>query len=93
LVYRKVRKSRRRKKLSSQSVVTRKMDDDSFDRGGKIPWFDGQIQKFPTWWKKYSAYATMARIKSILKEERDLYLVEKEVSEIEKLTRRASWHA
>jgi hypothetical protein len=69
------------------------MDNDSFNRGGKIPTFDGQIQNFPTWWKKFSAYVTMARIKSILKEERDLYLVEKEVSEIEKLTRRASWHA
>jgi hypothetical protein len=59
------------------------MDNDSFNRGGKIPTFDGRIQNFPTWWKKFSAYATMARIKSILKEERDLHLPEKEVSEID----------
>jgi hypothetical protein len=44
--------------------------------------FDGQIHNFPTWWKKFSAYATMACIKSILKEERGLHLPEKEVSEI-----------
>jgi hypothetical protein len=59
------------------------MDDDSFNRGGKIPTFDGQFQKFPTWWKKLSAYATMARIKSILKEESDLQLPEKEGCEID----------
>jgi hypothetical protein len=59
------------------------MDDDSFNIGGKIPTFDDQIQNFPTWWKKFSAYATMARIKRILKEERDLQLPEKEVSEID----------
>jgi hypothetical protein len=48
LVYRKGRKFRRRKnnkKLSSQSVVTRKMDDDLFNRGGKITTFDGQNPK------------------------------------------------
>jgi hypothetical protein len=86
LVYRKGRKSRRRKnilKVSSQSVVTRNMNNDSFNRGGKIPTFYGQIQNFPTWWKKFSAYATISHIKSILKEERDLHLPEKEVSEID----------
>jgi hypothetical protein len=35
------------------------MDDDSFNRGGRIPTFDGQIQNFPTLWKKFSAYATI----------------------------------
>jgi hypothetical protein len=59
------------------------MDYDSFNRGGKIPTFDGQIQNFPIWWKKFSAYATMVRIKSILKEDRDLHLPETEVSEID----------
>jgi hypothetical protein len=81
LVDRKGRKLRRRsniiKKVSSQSVVTRKMDNDSFNRGGKIPTFDGQIQNFLTWWKKVSAYATVACINSILKEERDLHVPEK----------------
>jgi hypothetical protein len=65
------------------NVVIRKMNNDSFKRGWEIPTFDGQIQNFPTWWKKFSAYATMARIKSILKEEKDLHLPEKEVSEID----------
>jgi hypothetical protein len=59
------------------------MDDDSFNWGERIPTFDGQIQNFPTWWKKFSAYATMSRIKSILKEERELHLPEKDVSEID----------
>jgi hypothetical protein len=59
------------------------MNEETFDRGGRIPTFDGHIQNFPTWWKKFSAYATMARIKSILKEERDVNLPEKEVSEID----------
>jgi hypothetical protein len=45
--------------------------------------FDGHIQNFPTLWKKFSVYAKMARIKSILKEERDVNLPEKEVSEID----------
>jgi hypothetical protein len=56
------------------------MNEEAFDRGGRIPTFDGNIQNFPNWWKKFSAYATMARIKSILKEERDANLPEKEVS-------------
>ena len=47
------------------------MNEETFDRGGRIPTFDGNIQNFPTWWKKFSAYATMARIKCILKEERE----------------------
>jgi hypothetical protein len=59
------------------------MDDDSFNRDEKILTFDCQIQNFPTWWKKFFAYATMACIKSILKEERDLHSTEKEVSEID----------
>jgi hypothetical protein len=58
------------------------MDDDLFNRGGKVLTFDCQIQNFRTRWKKFSAYATMARIMSIFKEERDLHLPEKEVSEI-----------
>ena len=49
------------------------MSEETFDRGGRIPTFDGHIQNFPTWWKKFFAYAMMARIKSILKEE-SLYL-------------------
>jgi hypothetical protein len=77
------------KKVSSQSVVTRKMDNDSYNRDGKIPKFDGGIQNFPTWWEKVSAYATIARIKSILKEERDFYLPEKEVSEIDETDEKA----
>jgi hypothetical protein len=59
------------------------MDNDTFNRGGKIPKFDGRIQNFLTWWKKFSAYATMARIKSILEEERDLHLPKKEVNGID----------
>jgi hypothetical protein len=59
------------------------MNEEAFDRGGRIPSFDGNIQNFPTLWKKFSAYATMARIKSTLKEERDVNLPEKEVSEID----------
>jgi hypothetical protein len=59
------------------------MNKETFDRGGRIPTFDGHIQNFPTWWKKFSVHATMARIKSILKEERDVNLPEKEVSEID----------
>jgi hypothetical protein len=68
------------------------MDNDSFNSGGMIPTFDGQIQNFPTWWKKFSAYATMARIKSILKEERDLHLPEKEVDETDEKGKLARLH-
>ena len=59
------------------------MNEEVLDRGGKIPTFDGHIQNFPTWWKKFSAYATEARIKSILKEDREISSPEKEVSEID----------
>ena len=62
------------------------MDEDINDRGGKIPTFDGKIKNFPTWWKTFSAYATMASIKSILKVKRDIHLPEEEVSEIDEET-------
>jgi hypothetical protein len=63
--------------------VTGKTDDDSSNRGGKIPTFDGRIQNFPTWWKMFSVYPTMERIKRIMKQESDFHLTEKEVSEID----------
>ena len=53
------------------------MSEDMFDRGGKIPTFDGEARNFPNWWKKFTAYATMVKIKDILREERDPNLPEK----------------
>jgi hypothetical protein len=38
------------------------MSDDMFDQGGKIPTVDGETRNFPNWWKKFMAYATMAKI-------------------------------
>jgi hypothetical protein len=69
---------------SVRETLRRKQDQQAFDRCGRIPTFHGHIQNFPTWWKKFPAYATMAPIKSRLKEERDVNLPEKEVSEIDK---------
>ena len=59
------------------------MSDEIFDRGGRIPSFDGEPKNFPNWWKKFTAYATLAKIKDILKEVRDPNLREKEVSEFD----------
>ena len=59
------------------------MSDEIFDRGGRIPSFDGEPKNFPNWWKKFTAYATLAKIKDILKEVRDPNLPEKEVSEFD----------
>jgi hypothetical protein len=59
------------------------MSDDMFNRGGKIPTFDGEMRNFPNWWKKFMSYATMAKIKDIIKDDRDPNLPEKEVSEME----------
>ena len=52
-----------------------------FDCGDKIPTFDGEARNFPNWWKKFTAYTTMVKIKNILQEERDPNLPEKEVSD------------
>jgi len=57
------------------------MSEDILDRGGKIPTFDGEARNFPNWWKKFTAYTTMVKIKNILQEERDPNLPEKEVSD------------
>jgi hypothetical protein len=59
------------------------MDEEAINRGGKIPTFDGQIRNFPACWKKFSAHSTMARIKSVLKEETYIHLPRKNVSEID----------
>ena len=57
------------------------MSEDAYERIGRIPTFDGESKKFQTWWKKFCAYATMAKFRSILKSERDPNLPEKERSE------------
>jgi hypothetical protein len=51
-----------------------------FEKSGKIPTFDGESKNFPSWWKKFLAYATISKFKNILKEERAMNLPEKEVS-------------
>jgi hypothetical protein len=83
LVYRKGQ-SQKEERISKKFSIScnKKVDDDSFNSSGKILTFDGQIQRLPKWWKKFSEYATVERIKSILKKERDFYIPEKEVSEI-----------
>ena len=62
------------------------MEEAMYDRGGRVPTFDGEKANFPTWWKKFLAYATMIKIKSVLKEVRDPHLPEKEISEIDETT-------
>jgi len=57
------------------------MNEDSYERMGRIPTFNGDPSKFQTWWKKFTAYATMAKFKSVLSGERDPHLPEKEVGE------------
>jgi hypothetical protein len=59
------------------------MSDDMFDQEGKIPTFDREMRNFLNWWRKFMAYATMAKIKDVFKEGRDPNLLEKEVSEME----------
>ena len=56
------------------------------DRGGRVPTFDGEKANFPTWLKKFLAYALMIKIKSVWKEVRDPHLLEKEISEIDETT-------
>ena len=55
--------------------------EETFDRGGKLPTFDGDAKHFSSWWKKFMAYATMNKFKDVLKETRDKNLPETEVSE------------
>jgi hypothetical protein len=57
------------------------MSEDMYDRGGKIPTFDGKAKNFATWWKKFLAYAKMSKFKDILKETRDRNLPEEKMSE------------
>jgi hypothetical protein len=55
--------------------------EESYDRGGKMPTFDGNPRNFANWWKTFLAYATMSKFKDILKEVRDVNLPESKVSE------------
>jgi hypothetical protein len=57
------------------------MSEDMYDRGGKIPTFDGKAKNFASWWKKFLAYVVMSKFKDILKETRDRNLPEEEMSE------------
>ena len=57
------------------------MSEETCERIGRIPTFDGEPKKFQTWWKKFCAYSTMAKFRSILKSERDPNLPEKKRSE------------
>jgi hypothetical protein len=54
--------------------------EEIYDRGGKIPSFDGNAKYFANWWKKFLANATMNKYKDTLKETQDPYLPRKEVS-------------
>jgi hypothetical protein len=56
------------------------MSEDMYDRGGKIPTFDGKAKNFASW-KKFLAYTMMSKFKDILKETRDRNLPEEEMSE------------
>ena len=60
------------------------MSKDLIDRRVKIPTFDGEMTDFPSWWKKFSAQATMTKTKDNLSKERDPILPEKDVSALEK---------
>jgi hypothetical protein len=60
----------------------------NFDRGGKLPLFDGDAKNFASLWKKFMAYATRNKFRDILKETWDKNLTKEEVSEDdEKLTK------
>ena len=39
------------------------MEEAMYDRGGRVPTFDGEKANFPTWWKKFLAYTTMKKSK------------------------------
>jgi hypothetical protein len=52
------------------------VSEDIYDRGGKIPKFDGKAKNFASWWKKFLANAMMSKFKNILKETRDRNLQE-----------------
>jgi hypothetical protein len=57
------------------------MSEDMYDRGGKMPTFDGNAKNFASWWNKFLAYAMMSKFKDNLKETRDRNLPEEEMSE------------
>jgi hypothetical protein len=48
--------------VSSQLVLTRKMDNASFNGDGKIPTFESQIKGFQTCWNYFSAYGKLAHL-------------------------------
>jgi hypothetical protein len=56
------------------------MSKDMYNRGGKIPTFDGEAKNFVSWWKKYLTYAKISKFKDIIKDNRDKDIVE-ELSE------------
>jgi hypothetical protein len=43
------------------------MSEDMYDRGGKMPTFDGKTKNFASWWKKFLVYAKMSKLKDISK--------------------------
>ena len=43
--------------------------------------FDGNAVHFPSWWKRFLAFATMSDFKEVLKEESDKNLPDREVSD------------
>jgi hypothetical protein len=48
---------------------------------------------YPTWWKQILAHATMTRIKSVLKEERDPNLPEKRLVKSMNQQNKGNWPA
>jgi len=68
------------------------MSEDMRDCGGKLPTFDGEMRNFPNWWIKFTAYATMAKIKDILGEDRDPNLPEKEGMSWMKKMKVTNWY-
>jgi hypothetical protein len=50
-------------------------------KGVMLPKFDGQRDSFQTWWMQFSAFATMNKFSSAVKEEAEEYLPHEEVTE------------
>jgi hypothetical protein len=54
------------------------MSDDRDDKMGKIPTFEGNPRNVQTWWKKFGAFTTIAKIISMMVRKRDENLPERE---------------
>ena len=55
----------------------RQIMEETYDREGKLPTFDGDLKNFANWWKRFLAFTTINKFKEILKEIRDAQTYQK----------------